>query len=159
MTDLFKLSRVSIPCKERAEYLHFAYQAGILTEHSFVGTNLKIVNFVDNDSEVVLELGEDDYKELAYTYLNYKTGGYRKCRGCGRLFKVNKKSHNKLYCKECGTQEDVSEFEIRKCDCGSEFVVNKFNTKTCRCEECQKELNKRLNRERQKRWYDSHIKT
>jgi hypothetical protein len=29
MSDLFKLSRVSIPCKDRASYLQFAYQEGI----------------------------------------------------------------------------------------------------------------------------------
>ena len=72
ISDLFKLARVSIPCKERAGYLHFAYEEGILVEHTFVGTNLKIVGFVDDTSEPVMILGEDDYKELAYTYLNYK---------------------------------------------------------------------------------------
>lgn len=138
MSDLFKLARVAIPCKERASYLYFAYQEGILVEHTFVGTNLKVVGFVDDDSEVVLELAEDDYKELAYVYLNYKNGGYRKCRGCGRLFKVRKKSHTQLYCKECGQKEDVSEFRVIKCvDCGEDIVVNILNTKTCRCEECQ----------------------
>jgi ribosomal protein L20A (L18A) len=29
ISDLFKLSRVAIPCKERANYLNFAYQNGI----------------------------------------------------------------------------------------------------------------------------------
>ena len=160
MSDLFKLARVAIPCKERAGYLRFAYQDGILVEHTFVGTNLKVVGFVDDSCETVIELEEDDYKELAYTYLNYKNGGYRKCRGCGRLFKVNKRSHTQLYCKECGHHEEASEFKVIKCvDCGTDVVVGKFDSKTCRCEECQKELNKRLNRERQKRWYDSHVKT
>lgn len=148
MSDLFKLARVAIPCKERASYLYFAYQEGILVEHTFVGTNLKVVGFVDDDSEVVLELAEDDYKELAYVYLNYKNGGYRKCRGCGRLFKVRKKSHTQLYCKECGQKEDVSEFRVIKCvDCGEDIVVNILNTKTCRCEECQNEANKKAKRE------------
>lgn len=160
ISDLFKLARVSIPCKDRAAYLHFAYQEGILVEHTFVGTNLKIVNFVDNDSEAVMELAEADYQELAYTYLNHKNGGYRKCRGCGKLFKVNKKSHTKLYCKECSQKEETSEFKVIKCvDCGEDIVVSVLNTKTCRCEECQKEFDKKMNRERQKRWYDLHIKT
>lgn len=153
MSDLFKLARVAIPCKERAGYLHFAYEEGILSEHTFVGTNLKIVAFVDNDSDVVMELKEDDYKELAYTYLNYKSGGYRRCRGCGRLFKIHKKSCTQLYCKECGHKEDVSEFNIVTCvDCGTEIVVNKFDTKTCRCEECQKAANKENTRLRVRRY-------
>ena len=137
ISDLFKLARVSIPCKERAAYLHFAYQEGILVEHMFVGTNLKIVGFVDNDSEPVIKLGEDNYKELAYSYLNYKSGGYKHCKGCGKLFKMHKNSPGRLYCKECGQQENTSEFKVIKCiDCGENIVVSTLNTKTCRCEEC-----------------------
>lgn len=151
MSDLFKLSRVSIPCKERASYLHFAYQEGILAEHTFVGTNLKIVNFIDNDSEMVMELTEPDYKELAYAYLNHKSGGYRKCRGCGKLFKVNKKSHMKLYCKECSQKEETSDFKVIKCvDCGVDVVVNKFDTETCRCEECNLIYQRKRNAEKNK---------
>lgn len=137
MSDLFKLSRVAIPCNERAGYLHFAYQEGILVEHTFVGTNLKVVGFVDNDSETAIELCEDDYKELAYAYLNYKNGGYKQCKCCGRLFKINKNAPGRLYCKECGQKEEISDFKIIKCvDCGDDVVINKFNTETCRCEEC-----------------------
>lgn len=137
MSDLFKLARVAIPCKERATYLHFAYEDGILTEHTFVGTNLKIVAFVDNDSDIVMELGEDDYKELAYTYLNYKNGGYKHCKNCGRLFKMHKSKPGRLYCKECGQKEENNEIKMIKCvDCSNDVVINKFDTETCRCEEC-----------------------
>lgn len=137
ISDLFKLARVSIPCKERAGYLHFAYQDGILVEHTFVGTNLKVVAFVDDDSEPVIKLGEDDYKELAYAYLNYKNGGYKYCKGCGKLFKMHKNSPGRLYCKECGQKEGSSEFKVIKCiDCEIDFIVNKYDTETCRCEDC-----------------------
>jgi len=143
ISDLFKLARVAIPCKERAGYLHFAYKEGILLEHTFVGTNLKIVGIVDDDSETVMELVEDDYKELAYAYLNYKNGGYKHCKSCGRLFKMNKREPGRLYCKECGQKESVSEFKVIKCiDCGADVVVGALNTKTCRCEECQTEYRK-----------------
>ena len=139
MSDLFKLSRVAIPCKERAGYLHFAYQEGILIEHMFVGTNLKVVGFVDNSSEPAIELREDDYKELAYAYLNYKNGGYKYCKGCGKLFKMHKNAPGRLYCKDCGQKEDASEFKVIQCvDCGTDVVVNKFDTETCRCEDCYK---------------------
>ena len=138
MSDLFKMARVSIPCKERAGYLNFAYQDGLLVEHTFVGTNLKVVGFVDDNSETVIELGEGDYKELAYAYLNYKDGGYKHCKGCGKLFKTHKSSPGRLYCKECGQKEDHSNIKVIKCvDCGEDIVVNALNTKTCRCEECQ----------------------
>ena len=148
ISDLFKLARVAIPCKERAGYLHFAYQDGLLTEHMFVGTNLKIVAFVDDDSETVMELGEDDYKELAYAYLNYKSGGYKHCKNCGKLFKMHKNAPGRLYCKECGQQQDHNRFKTMKCiDCGDDFVVDTRNTNKCRCDNCQHEENKRVKRE------------
>ena len=157
MSDLFKLSRVAIPCKERAAYLHFAYQEGLLVEHTFVGTNLKVVGFVDDTSEVVIELGEDDYKELAYSYLNYKNGGYKHCKSCGRLFKMNKSAPGRLYCKECGQQEESSRFKTLKCvDCGEDFIVDVRNMNKCRCDECQYhrniELNRIASRERMKKY-------
>lgn len=148
MSDLFKLSRVAIPCKERAGYLHFAYQEGILVEHMMVGTNLKIVGFVDNDSETVLELGENDYKELAYAYLNYKNGGYKYCKQCGRLFKMSKNAPGRLYCKDCGKTTEANRFKTMKCiDCGEDFVVDTRNMNKCRCDGCQYEENKRSKRE------------
>lgn len=157
ISDLFKLARVSIPCKERAGYLYFAYQEGILVEHTFVGTNLKIVGFVDNDSEPVIELHEDDYKELAYAYLNYKNGGYKHCKCCGKLFKMHKNAPGRLYCKECGQKEEVSEFKAIKCiDCGADVVVNKFDTETCRCEECYKEHRRQSVRENVRRFRDKN---
>jgi len=157
ISDLFKLARVSIPCKERAAYLHFAYQEGILVEHMFVGTNLKIVGFVDNDSEPVFELSEDDYKELAYAYLNYKNGGYKYCKGCGKLFKMHKNSPGRLYCKECGKKEESSEFKAIKCvDCGEDLVIGVLNTKTCRCGTCQDVRNKELKAVRNARYYEQH---
>ena len=156
MSDLFKLARVSIPCKERAGYLRFAYDEDILVEHTFVGTSLKVVGFIDDDSDTVLELGEEDYKELAYTYLNYKNGGYKHCKGCGRLFKIHKNSPGRLYCKECGQKEEVSEFKVIKCvDCGEEFVVSVFNTKAYRCEECQQNALKESWKSASKRYRDS----
>ena len=138
MSDLYKLARVAIPCKERAEYLHFAYESGILEEHTFVGTNLKIVSFIDNNSDPAIELGEDDYKELAYTYLNYKNGGYKHCKGCGRLFKMHKSEPGRLYCKECSQKEPSPKLKNLKCiDCGADFVVDTRNMNKCRCENCQ----------------------
>lgn len=148
VSDLFKLSRVAIPCKERASYLSFAYNEGLLVEHSFVGTNLKIVGFIDNNSEEVLRLNEDDYKELAYAYLNYKKGGYKHCKNCGRLFKMHKNAPGRLYCKECGQEPEASRFKATKCiDCGEDFFVDTRNTNKCRCDSCQYEENKRVKRE------------
>jgi hypothetical protein len=152
MSDLFKLSRVAIPCKERASYLHFAYQEGLLVEHMMVGTNLKVVGFVDDDSEVVFELTENDYKELAYAYLNYKNGGYKHCKSCGKLFKMRKSSPGRLYCKDCGQKEEVSRFKTLQCiDCGENFIVDSRNMNKCRCDSCQYEVDKEKTRQRVKK--------
>ena len=149
MSDLFKLSRVAIPCKERASYLHFAYQEGILVEHILVGTNLKVVGFVDDNSETVLELREDDYKELAYAYLNYKNGGYKHCKNCGKLFKMQKNAPGRLYCKDCGQKEEINRFKVMVCvDCGEDFVVDTRNMNKCRCDGCQHEVDKEKTRQR-----------
>lgn len=148
MSDLFKLARVAIPCKDRASYLNFAYQTGILVEHMFVGTNLKVVGFIDDNSEAVLKLNEDDYKELAYAYLNYKGGGYKHCKNCGKLFKMQKNAPGRLYCKDCGQKTEVDRFKILKCiDCGADFIVDTRNMNKCRCNLCQHEENKRIKRE------------
>ena len=152
MSDLFKLSRVAIPCKERASYLHFAYQEGLLVEHMMVGTNLKVVGFVDDDSEVVFELTENDYKELAYAYLNYKNGGYKHCKSCGKLFKMHKSSPGRLYCKDCGQKEEVGRFKTLQCiDCGENFIVDSRNMNKCRCDSCQYEVDKEKTRQRVKK--------
>ena len=148
MSDLFKLARVAIPSKERAGYLRFAYESGILSEHTLVGTNLKIVSFVDDDSDTAMILQEDDYKELAYTYLNYKNGGYKHCKTCGRLFKMHKNEPGRLYCKECAQKDVGSEFKAIVCvDCGIEVIVESRYTNKCRCDTCQHEENKRIKRE------------
>lgn len=156
MSDLFKLARVAIPSKERATYLRFAYENDILVEHTFVGTNLKIVGFVDDNSETVIELNEADYKELAYAYLNYKNGGYKHCKNCGRLFKMHKGAPGRLYCKECGHKEDVGEFRVIKCiDCGEDVAVNKFDTETCRCDLCRDMHIKKIRSDQNRRYYQN----
>ena len=156
ISDLFKLARVSIPCKERASYLHFAYEEGVLDEHLFVGTNLKIVSFVSEGSDVVMELHENDYKELAYAYLNYKSGGYKHCKCCGKLFKMHKNEPARLYCKDCGNKTATNEFKIIKCvDCGCDVVINKYDTETCRCSMCKEIYIKTLRSEQNKRYYQN----
>jgi hypothetical protein len=157
MSDLFKLARVAIPSKERASYLHFAYKEGILTEHTLVGTNLKIVSFVDDNSEAVMTLQEDDYKDLAYTYLNYKNGGYKHCKKCGKLFKMHKSEPGRLYCKECGQKENISDLKVLKCiDCGIDLVIGTLSTKTCRCELCQKAVDKENTRMRVQKYREKN---
>ena len=158
-SEIFKFARVSIPVKERDYYLRFAYEDGILKPNYSIGNNAYTAAFVShNDDDVVLELNESDYLEIAYTYLNYKNGGYKRCKECGRWFKFSSSKPNEQYCYlHKPVYEPVGEYKVKECiDCGKEFTTNVFNSETCRCENCNEEHKKKLNRERQKRWYDNH---
>lgn len=153
-SEIFKFARVVIPAKERDLYFGFAYREGLLKQNFSIGYNALTAAFVDHDEdEVVLTLDECDYLELAYSYLNYKNGGYKRCEVCGRWFKF--KSNAAKYCSIHRQDYELSsDVEIECIECGKRFLVNPLATETCRCEQCKQNHNKIINRERQKRWYD-----
>ena len=158
-SEIFKFARISIPVRERDYYLRFAYEEGILKPNYSIGNNAYTAAFVShNDEEIVLELNESDYLEIAYTYLNYKNGGYKRCKACGRWFKVSVGKPNEQYCYlHKSSYKQIGEYKTKTCiDCGKEFAINVFNNETCRCDICNEEHKKKVNRERQKRWYDNH---
>ena len=158
-SEIFKFARISIPVRERDYYLRFAYEEGILKPNYSIGNNAYTAAFVShNDEEIVLELNESDYLEIAYTYLNYKNGGYKRCKTCGRWFKISVGKPNEQYCYlHKSTYKSIGEYKTKTCiDCGKEFAINVFNNETCRCDICNEEHKKKVNRERQKRWYDNH---
>ena len=100
---IFGQARVHVKVKDRLDLLRKLYLSGAFDMSHKVGTANKKLLYVDNveGSDVALELVENDYKELAYTYLFYKNGfsGYLHCDRCGRL--VKQKSNAQKYCKEC----------------------------------------------------------
>lgn len=137
-SEIFKFARVVIPAKDRDLYFGFAYKEGLLKQNFSIGYNALTAAFVDHDEdEVVLTLDEYDYLELAYAFLNYKNGGYKRCKTCGRWFKV--KSSNMQYCST--HREDYTPMvtkEVECIECGIHFIVPSSNKRSCRCEECQK---------------------
>lgn len=153
-SEIFKLARVSVPAKDRDLFFGFVYKEGILKQNFSIGYNALTAAFVDHDEkEVALTLDEYDYLELAYAFLNYKNGGYKRCETCGRWFKA--KSNSAKYCSIHRQDYDLSsDVEIECIECGKRFLVNPLATETCRCEQCKQNHNKIINRERQKRWYD-----
>ena len=158
-SEIFKFARISIPVRERDYYLRFAYEEGILKPNYSIGNNAYTAAFVSHsDEEIVLELNESDYLEIAYTYLNYKNGGYKRCKTCGRWFKISVGKPNEQYCYlHKTTYKSIGEYKTKTCiDCDKEFAINVFNNETCRCDICNEEHKKKVNRERQKRWYDNH---
>ena len=163
-SDICKLARVTIPATERNIFMQFAYDKGVLSRHSRAASTEKKVLFVsqDDNDEVVLRLKENDFKDLAYTYLAYKTPNqFRRCSSCNCWMKKDTK--DRRLCKECSDKE-VKESDtvkmIQCINCGQSVYVSKFDNKTCRCKECQnvidEELNRIASRERMKRYRESH---
>lgn len=144
-SEIFKFARVVIPAKERDLYFGFAYREGLLKQNFSIGYNALTAAFVNHDEdEVVLTLDECDYLELAYSYLNYKNGGYKRCEACGRWFKS--KSNAAKYCSIHRSDYELSsDVEIECIECGKRFLVNPLATETCRCEQCNSVYQKKRN--------------
>ena len=142
LSELCKMARISVPSDEREYILYNIIQNKLLDYPKKNNTQCLIVNFIDNDSKMVLELNEARCKELAYEYLKWKNNdqGYDHCQFCGKAIKQYK-SHPRRFCRECvDALGDVpDDIKVIKCiDCEEVVYVPLLNTKTCRCEECQK---------------------
>lgn len=175
---IFKMARVSIPVAERVYYINEMIngEPKALIHLALKNDDLsKRIDYISDDENdpVILELDENNYHELAYTYLNWKNGGgFKKCEGCGKLFKVknnvmSKSQQSELnqanrtqYCHACaskhqplykGKDDMALDYEPKKIfcvDCGEEvYLDNYMASKTCRCEECQHEANKKAKRD------------
>lgn len=146
ISDLYRLSRVTMPIKDRAIFLHFLYENDLVELNLNPKTDNKRLKYICNDDEVAIVLNESNYKELAFTYMNFKYGGYKECKLCGRLFKIK---GNSQYCKQCTPKYNKIEFKIKNCiNCGMEFVVDARNNTKCRCDMCQNEHVKEYDRKR-----------
>ena len=158
-SEICNLARITIPVKERDEFMQFAYDNGLLMRHCWPESTIKKVTFVskNKDDEVVLRLKEKDFKDLAYTYLAYlNPRHFKRCFRCKKWIR-NKNKGNEL-CKECREQQPEEKDMIKtgNCiDCGKEFYVSVLNTKTCRCEECQSQALKQSWKEASQRYRDS----
>jgi hypothetical protein len=137
LTELFKMSRVSVPVNEREEILHQFYSDKLIGLPFKNDTKCLFVKFVDeSEDDVVLELNEQDCGELAYAYLKYtEKAKIARCSKCGKLIKQSKKFGD--LCKGC--QEVSTNMRTGWCiDCGKEFQVDSRNMSKLRCDECQK---------------------
>ena len=150
-SDICNLARITIPVKDRDEFMQFAYDKGLLYRHCFPESTIKKVSFVsrDENDKVVLRLKEEDFKDLAYTYLAYlNPRQFKRCFRCKKWIR-NKNKGNEL-CKECREQQPEEKDMIKtgNCiDCGKEFYVDVRNMTKCRCDNCQREFDKIYHRE------------
>ena len=136
-SDLFRFARVTMPIKERDLFLHFLYENQLVEVNiNPMATGKRLLYVSENDSDVGIVLTENNYKELAFTYLNWKNGGYKECKNCGRLFRAKK---NAQYCKKCAPKYEKIEYKTIKCtDCGVEVWISSKDNKAYRCEDCQR---------------------
>lgn len=176
-TVIFKMAKVPIPAKDRDYFIndliHGDNPAAIKESYKNDDISKRIDYISDDENDpVIFELDESNYYELAFTYLNWKNGGgYKKCKNCGKLFKVrgnvigkninmNEQNNNSLYCRTCAPKyepkykdkdEYTLDYEPKKIicvDCGEVVYINNYkNNTTYRCEYCQHEANKLSKRE------------
>ena len=142
------MATVVLPKDQRNIYLHFLVQDGLIELHNNSKTKNKKLLFVseDNNDEVILELKEIDFKELAYVYMFCKnTGaGFTKCQKCGRTIKQSKTRPRK-YCEECSKYESIGDKLVTCVDCGKEFTIDSLSRRI-RCRSCNEEYQKERNR-------------
>lgn len=152
VSDLYRLARVTMPIKDRNMFLNFLYEKELVEINiNPSSTHKKLLYVSDNEDEVGVVLNENNYKELAFTYMNWKSGGYKECKTCGRLFKI-KKGHQ-IYCKQCSPQRLLMDVKIITCqDCNKEVIIGSKDNKTCRCEVCQRAADKENIRVRVQRY-------
>ena len=133
--ELYRQARVTMPVKDRNMFLSFLYDNQLVQRNlNPDSSGFKLLYIYDED-ETALLLSENNYKELAFTYMNWKYGGYKECCSCGRLFKPK---GNAQYCKSCTKENNTPRDRFIKCvDCGEIVEIGKFDSKTCRCSECQ----------------------
>ena len=159
-SDICKLARVTIPVDDRNIYMQFAYDCNVLLRHSRAASTEKKVLFVsqDDNDEIVLRLKENDFKDLAYTYLAYKTPHkFRRCIVCRGWMKNDSKGRQ--VCKECSDKEIIEKNSLKTgtcVECGQSFYVDKRNMTKIRCDSCQKVVDDENKSLRNKRYYESH---
>ena len=175
---IFKMARVNIPVADRDYYINemISGEPKALIYFAYNNDDLsKRIDYISDDENdpVILELDEDSYRELAYTYLNWKNGGgFKRCKNCGRLFRVKTSASKSigsdygsasmsLYCKNCSQKRseakhkgkdtlalDYEPKKIQCIDCGETVYIDNYkNNTTCRCIYCQHEANKLSKRE------------
>lgn len=151
-SDLYRMSRVTMPVNDRSMFLHFLYENNLVEININPTTKHKKLLYVDSSNDnVVLTLTENNYKELAFTYMNWKNGGgYKECKSCCRLFRT-KEEGNQLYCKKCKPKHLLMEVKTIVCkECGQEVTVNAKDNETFLCEPCNIEYQKKRNADKNK---------
>lgn len=142
--EIYKLANISCSVDLRAKRIGSLIHSGLAEFAKRVDNlNLKVL-FVDDESKKKFLV--NDFRDLGNEYL-YRIGeNYIRCAECGKLIKNNKYG-NKKYCPTCAAYNPQETKQIKCADCGKLIIVSALNNRTCRCDECQKENDKKRKRE------------
>lgn len=146
---IFKLANVQLSIQNQALLINDLYNCRFVNVSKNVGKPNIQVNFIDNESDVVLTITQ--LKDLGKEYLLFCGEDYIRCQKCGSIIK-NYKNNNK-YCKDCGKYQPIETKTITCIDCGKEFEIDSSSRKI-RCDNCYKlerqEHNRKMYRNRSK---------
>ena len=153
--ELYRQARVTMPVKDRNMFLSFLYDNQLVQRNlNPDSSGFKLLYIYDED-ETALLLSENNYKELAFTYMNWKYGGYKECRGCGRLFKPK---GNAQYCKSCIKENNTPRDRFIKCiDCGEIVEIKERDGQTYRCDNCQKNYRRKYKTIKQQEYRSKNV--
>ena len=111
INDIFNMAVIVAGEKVKCEMLHELFVEGYIGLSKKITNNSIKVNYLNDDSPVVLEVS--DFRRLGYEYMIHtKQGKFVRCAKCGLL--VKRKTNNQKYCKSCAhivQAEQMSEWE------------------------------------------------
>lgn len=146
--DISKLANVYDKDVQRVKRMAALYEKGYIRLSDDIGKENYKVIFVDNESEKRLFVS--DFRDLGFTYRQYKGERFIRCVKCQRLMMDNVNG-TKKYCGDCAAYKPINEKTLLCTDCGKSFIVPAKNNRAHRCPECQAELTKQISRESKRR--------
>lgn len=109
--DIFSDAKITVTVREQGEMIYKLGELGLVTPSKMVDcTNIK-VNFVDENSKVIIVIS--DFRNFVYEYLKWKGNKIGNCERCNILIKQI--SNKVKYCKACAREINIKKtIENRK---------------------------------------------
>jgi hypothetical protein len=99
---IFSDAKIVIKVKDQGLALHRLEELGMINASKMVDcTNIR-VNYIDENSEVVLDV--KDFRNYVYEYLKWKGENISSCQKCGILLSPTNNRHK--YCKTCWKEKE-----------------------------------------------------
>ena len=137
--EIFRMANIQVSVEKQSAMVNSLRNKGLI-QYSRIVDNLNTnVLFIDNESEVILEI--EDFRNLGYEYALYCGEKFFKCENCGVLVKQNEKNNKKL-CNNCSKYHPIETKTIICQDCGKEINVDARNMTKTRCDECYEKYRK-----------------